>query len=147
MSRNLYTGITEHAKASLHRREDAQALFREQRWRGAMYLAGYSVECLLKAKLMRMYSCYNLLDLESELRRRSLLAADSTILTHQLEILLRLANGLDRLRQNAKLCPAFNLVNRWIPAWRYNPNIANSQDAEDYLNAVDHIRQCIENNL
>ena len=96
---------------------------------------------------MRMYGCSNLRDLEEELQRRGLLAERATIFTHQLEILLRLANGLDRLRQNAQLWPLFNIVNRWIPAWRYNPDLSNHDDARDYLGAVDNIRHWIDNNL
>jgi len=49
----LYSGITEQTKASVHRLDDARALLREQRWRGSMYLAGYAIECQLKAKLMQ----------------------------------------------------------------------------------------------
>ena len=147
MARNLFIGVTEQSKAAVHRREDAHALFNATRWRGAMYMAGYSIECLLKAKLMRIYACSNLRDLEVELQRRGLLAEHATIFTHQLEILLRLANGLDRLRQNAQLWPLFNIVNRWIPAWRYNPDRSEHDDARDYLNAVDSIRHWIDNNL
>ena len=137
MARDLFIGVTEQSKAGIHRREDAHALLGATRWRGAMYLAGYSVECLLKAKLMRMYGCGNLRELEEELQRRGLLAVHATIFTHQLEILFRLANGLDRLRRNAQLWPVFNIVNLWIPAWRYNPDLSNHEDARDYLSAVE----------
>ena len=112
-----------------------------------MYMAGYSTECLLKAKLMQMRECSNLRDLEDELRGRNLLAEHATVFTHQLEVLLRLANGLERLRQNAALWPLFNIVNRWIPAWRYNPDLSSLEDAVDYLNAVDEIRHWIDNNV
>lgn len=112
-----------------------------------MYLAGYSIECLLKAKLMRMFDCSNLRDLEDELKRRNLLGEHATIFTHQLEVLLRLANGLDRLRHNVTLWPVFSIVNRWIPAWRYNPDLSKPEDAEDYLDAVDKIRHWIDTNV
>lgn len=147
MARDLFIGVTEQSKSSIHRRDDAIALLQAGRWRGAMYLSGYSIECLLKAKLMRIFGCNNLVDLEAELQRRGLLADRATIFTHQLEMLLRLTNGLNRLRQNAALWPLFNLVNRWIPAWRYNPDMSNPEDAEDYLDAVDKIRHWIDNNL
>ena len=111
MARDLFISVTEQRKAGIHRRDDAHALLNAARWRGAMYMAGYSIECLLKAKLMRMYVCSNLRDLEGELQRRGLLAENATIFTHQLERLLRLANGMDRLRQNARLWPVFNIVN------------------------------------
>lgn len=147
MARDLFIGVSEQLKAAVHRRDDADALLKSQRWRGAMYLAGYSVECLLKAKLMQIYSCANLSDLENELQRRGLLAQHATIFTHQLEDLLTLANGIGRLRQNAPLWRLFNIVNRWIPAWRYNPDLAKREDARDYLDAVDGICHWVEHNL
>ena len=51
MNSNLQNGISELARASRHRFADARALLREARWQGAMYIAGYAVECLLKTKL------------------------------------------------------------------------------------------------
>ena len=38
-----------------------------------MYIAGYAVECLLKTKLMQIYGCQNLRELEEVLQRRSVL--------------------------------------------------------------------------
>jgi hypothetical protein len=70
MPREQFGGISEQSKASKHRWDDAQRLFDSQRWRGAMYLAGYSLECLIKAKLMAIYGTQNLLALEAELTRR-----------------------------------------------------------------------------
>ncbi|MEZ6058102.1 MAG: hypothetical protein R3C01_15490 [Planctomycetaceae bacterium] len=147
MARDLFIGITDQSKSSIHRRDDANALLIAERWRGAMYLAGYSIECQLKANLMRMFDCCNLWELEQELLRRNLLKSRGTIFSHQLEELLRLTNTMNRLRQNSIMWPLFNIVNSWIPAWRYNPNLSNREDAEDYLNAVDKVRHWIENNV
>jgi HEPN domain-containing protein len=147
MSRDLFIGVTEQSKSGVHRRDDALALLNAGRWRGSMYLAGYSLECLLKAKLMQRFGCNNLRDLEDELQRRKLLGTQSTIFTHQLEVLVRLSDGLDRLRTNRTLWPEFNIVNRWIPAWRYNPELSNAADAEDFFDAVDRIRHWIDNNV
>ncbi|MBX6312122.1 MAG: hypothetical protein IRY99_04265, partial [Isosphaeraceae bacterium] len=55
------------------RLEDARALLAAGRWRGAMHPAEYAVGCLLKKKLMEMYGCRYLRDLESELQDRGLL--------------------------------------------------------------------------
>ncbi|MBC8228627.1 HEPN domain-containing protein [bacterium] len=147
MSHNLYTGVSEQAKASKHRLDDVRALFNTVRWRGAMYMAGYAVECLLKTKLMRIYGCRNLHELEDELQRRGILARRTTVFTHQLELLLRLTQGFDRLRQNRTFWPQFNIVNRWIPAWRYTADLSNRQDAEDFLEAVENLMRWIENNV
>jgi HEPN domain-containing protein len=147
MPRDLFHGVSEQSKASKHRRDDAQALLNSVRWRGAMYLAGYSVECLLKAKFMRRFDCRHLRELEEELRRRNLASDQDTIYTHHLERLLKWADGFDRLRRDRALWPLFTLVNQWIPAWRYNPDLSNREDAEDFLDAVDQVMRWIENNV
>ncbi|HEV7223519.1 MAG TPA: hypothetical protein VGN42_12510 [Pirellulales bacterium] len=117
------------------------------RWRGAMYMAGYSIECLLKTKLMRMFECRHLRELETELQRRGALPIQATIFTHQLEILLRLTQGMGRLRQNEPHWRLFNIVNRWVPAWRYTADLANREDAEDFLEAVEKVSHWLENNV
>src|SRR5256884_9428628 len=107
MSHDLYTGVSEQAKASTHRLDDASVLFNAGRWRGAMYMAGYAVECLLKTKLMQIYSCRTLRDLEDELQRRGVLTEQATVFTHHLELLLRLTQRLDQPRQHPILWPPF----------------------------------------
>jgi HEPN domain-containing protein len=147
MVRDLYYGVSEQGKAGKHRMDDARALMNAVRWRGAMYLAGYSVECLLKTKLMRRFACRHLRELEEELQRRGSLGAQATIFTHHLELLLQLANARDRLRQNAEHWGLFNLVNGWLPAWRYSADLSNRNDAEDFLEAVEKVSHWIEYNI
>jgi len=144
---HLYFGITEQSKAAKHRWDDAQALLAAGRWRGAMYLAGYAVECLLKATLMRRFGCRQLAELEEELRRRGTLAGAATVFTHQLRTLLTLSGGLDRLRQNATLWRRFNDANLWLPAWRYTADLASRDEAEEFLAAIDAVRQWIGHNI
>ena len=127
--------------------DDALALLNAVRWRGAMYLAGYSVECLLKSKLMHMFRCRHLRELEEELQTKGILAVQATVFTHQLESLLRLTNAIERLRQNEEHWRLFNKVNRWVPAWRYNADASNREDATDFLNAVAKVSHWIENNI
>jgi hypothetical protein len=91
MMHELFYGVSEQGKAGKHRMDDARALLNAVRWRGAMYMAGYAIECLLKTKLMRMFDCRHLRELEEELQRRGILPAQATIFTHQLELLVRLA--------------------------------------------------------
>ena len=110
MNRNLHNGISELAEASRQRLADAKVLLDASRWRGAMYMAGYAVECLLKTKLMHIYNCKNLRELEDLLRQRSILPADRTVFTHQLEDLLRLTPGYNRLRQDRDVWHMFHEV-------------------------------------
>ena len=147
MTRDLFYGVSEQAKAGKHRMDDARALLDADRWRGAMYMAGYSIECLLKTKLMRMFSCRHLRELEDELQGKGILPAQATVFTHQLELLLRLTNAIDRLRQNEQNWRMFNMVNRWIPAWRYTADLSNAEDAKDFVDAVEKVSHWIENNI
>ena len=147
MMRDLFYGVSEQGKAGKHRMDDARALLNATRWRGAMYMAGYSVECLLKTKLMHRFNCRHLRELEQELQAKGILAAQATIFTHQLELLLHLANAVDRLRQNEEHWRLFNMVNRWVPAWRYTADLSNSEDANDFLAAVEKLSHWVEHNV
>jgi hypothetical protein len=100
MARILHSGVSEQAKAAKHRLEDAQALVSCSRWRGAMDLAGYAVECLLKAKLMQMHRCRNLRELEDRLNEPGVFPDAATVFSHRLEPLISLTGALDRLRAN-----------------------------------------------
>ncbi len=147
MAHDLFYGVSEQAKAGKHRLDDARALLNAVRWRGAMYMAGYAVECLLKTRLMRMFDCRHLRELEEELHRRGALPVQETVFTHQLEVLLGLTQVLDRLRQNDTLWRTFTLVNRWVPAWRYTADLSNREDAEDFLEAVEKVVHWIDHNV
>jgi hypothetical protein len=147
LPQDRHYGVSEQGKARRHRWDDAQALYAARRWRGAMYIAGYAVECLLKVKLMQMYDCRHLRELEKDLVEKGILSADASIFTHHLELLLRCAHALDRLRQSEPHWRSFNMVNRWVPAWRYAADLADPRDAEDFLTAVDDVSRWIENNI
>jgi HEPN domain-containing protein len=145
MPRREHAGLSEQRKASLHRLEDAQVLFNGGRWRGAMYMAGYAVECRLKYTLMRQWKCFTLIELEKRLDSRGL---HQSLFTHNLETLLKVARGWQRLKQNFTLWTKFfNLINQWKPAWRYDPDPASRDEAEDFLTTTKEFLQWVENNL
>jgi HEPN domain-containing protein len=124
MPRKRHSGVSEQVRASRHRLDDAQALFDARRWRGCMYLAGYSLECLLKAKLIQRFRCRTLEVLEEELHQRKLLRRDRSVFTHDLEPLLQLLGAVYRLAQNVKAHRAYSDVTEWHPAWRYSSDPA-----------------------
>ncbi len=147
MNRDLHNGISEQANASHQRLEDAKVLLNASRWRGAMYIGGYAVECLLKTKLMQIYDCKNLGELEDLLRQRSILSAHRTVFTHQLEDLLRLAPGYNRLMQNRDVLSLFNKVNQWTPNWRYTSKQANRREATEFMTSIERFMHWIDNNF
>ena len=139
MPREDHHGINDQLKASLHRRDDAQVLFNGARWRASMYLGGYAVECLLKARLMKKFGCMTLASLDDTLKSRNLIANRSSTYTHEIEWLLKISEVHGRLKRDGTTWPAFNLVNRWMPSWRYDPNQATRDEAETFLEALDRI--------
>ncbi|MGI8979654.1 MAG: hypothetical protein ACR2FY_10535 [Pirellulaceae bacterium] len=147
MARQKFGGVTDQGKAGIQRLDDAKSLQRNKRWRGAMYLAGYSVECLLKKKLMIKFGCHTLLQLEEELRRRRRLKESESVFSHSLESLFRLAGGFDRARQRRETFAAFNVVNEWVPAWRYSPDTASAASCEDFVDSVEAMLEWINNNV
>lgn len=147
MNRNLHNGVSELAIASRQRLADAKILLNASRWRGAMYMAGYAVECLLKTKLMHIYDCKNLRELEDLLRQRSVLPAHRTVFTHQLEDLIKLAPGYNRLMQNRDMLSLFNKINQWMPSWRYTSKPTNRREAIEFMTSIERFIHWISNNL
>src|SRR4051794_24734799 len=88
--RYQHQGRTEQFKASVARLEDAEALRDAKRWRGAMYLAGYGLECRLKAILMENYHVETLEELNKALKRRYPEFKESA--THDLRLLFSFMN-------------------------------------------------------
>jgi HEPN domain-containing protein len=146
MAKRQASGVSELAKASIHRLEDARALVEAGRWMGAMYLAGYAVECLLKTKLMRRYRCRNLEELETKLRKRRRIAELSSLFTHSLMTLVDLLECRDRMRTHPDVWGNFTHVNQWKPAWRYWSNPATEEDANDFLAATERVLRWIHAN-
>jgi len=147
MAGKRHSGVSDQIKASRHRLDDAQALFEKGRWRGCMYLAGYSLECLLKAKLMQRFRCQTLEVLEQLLHSRRLLSRYRSLFTHDLERLLQLLEAKDRLRGSPKTYGAFSLANEWQPAWRYDADLGTEGRAEVFLEAVRSVHNWIQNNV
>lgn len=110
-------------------------------------MAGYAVECLLKTKLMRIYDCKNLRELEDLLRQRSILPEHRTVFTHQLEDLLNLTPGYNRLIRNYNMLSLFNKVNRWIPSWRYTPKLGDRTEATEFITSIEILMRWVDNNL
>ena len=112
-----------------------------------MYLAGYSVECLLKTKLMEKFDCRTLGDLEVELKSRGLIPGDATLYDHRIELYLSAGGGLDRMRNDHALWKSFTIMNGWLPSWRYNPDLSTRADAEVFLGAVDSVLGWVRNSF
>jgi hypothetical protein len=139
MSRYDYQGRTEQAKAAHIRLKDAKILFNNRCWRGSMYLAGYYVECLLKFKLMERFGVNTIRQLNEKLEDQAG--------THNLEVLLRMTDAQERLRQSRVHWFAFNTCSKWKTSWRYDPSNGQSDDAEEFLEAVVEFGRFIQGSI
>jgi hypothetical protein len=107
---------------------EARLLLKAGAFQGAYYLAGYAVECALKACVARQFRHHDIPD------RR--LVNDTY--THDLDRLLDLAGLRPALQHDAAahppLQPNWNVVKDWRETTRYNPNIT-AQEARDLYSA------------
>jgi len=141
-----YQGITEQATAAIHRKRDAEALLADgaSHARGAMYLAGYAIECKIKAKAMERHNCRTLDNLRQKLKLR-----DEHVYSHGLESLitdLLPAGTRLRLMQGSASLAFKSQVNTWKPGWRYEPKAPGMPNARRFLEAVDEVWKWLENN-
>lgn len=123
------TDLQELAKSRLR---EARVLLRAREFSGAYYLAGYAVECALKACIARGVARHTFPDKK--------LANDVWI--HDLSRLAALAN-LDRDRLlRSQSDPRFDhnwdLTSRWSEKSRYS--IYTERDCSDFLDAVSNVR-------
>jgi HEPN domain-containing protein len=113
--------------AAVQRREDARHLLAAGRTTGAVYMAGYCVECALKALIL----------VETPARRRP--AVQAELITHSYATLRHLYAtrcGGTLTRQVAR---DLTILNTWSSEMRYDASNIRMADAEALLAAVDRI--------
>lgn len=120
--------------------------------RGAMYLAGYGVECLLKAYLINQEQCRSLAEAQdkiNERREKMGLEPIKPIATsaagHNLEYLLHLTDLESRLDNTHRIL--FSVCAKWRSTWRYDPSSPSLKDAEAFLVAADTITRWIDRQI
>lgn len=114
-------------QAAKQRLEDARLLLQAGRTTGAVYLAGYTVECMLKALI---------LDSVSRSLGMRLLADFRGGRAHQiawLESLYRRHAGLSLPRDVVR---CLSRVDWWSTEMRYLPRAVRSDEAEEFMEAV-----------
>jgi HEPN domain-containing protein len=109
------------------RHEDAQVLLRAEHTTGAVYLAGYGIECILKALLLSALAPAS---------RSSMLQTFRGARAHDFEWLRThyLQSGGARFPREVNR--DFTLVNDWTTDLRYLPRTLRIEDAEAFLAAA-----------
>lgn len=147
-----FNGVTEQRKAAYKRLRDALCLlggadsvdwFRKKgaHARGAMYLAGYAIECKAKAIAMEALKCRTLAQLASKLR-----IDERDVYVHGLEVLLQRSRQRTKLKNSPVWRDFAGVVNRWRPAWRYDPQDALNSEAKAFLDAVRRVYDWMDSN-
>jgi HEPN domain-containing protein len=137
-------GRTDLRRAALKRLNDAKALLRvgKPHARGAAYLAGYAIECKLKAIAMEVFGCWTLEQLARRLR-----VTERDVYTHGLEALLRALPLYATLRRSQLWRSDFaGRVNQWRVSWRYDPHDADLEWARSFLEAAERVYNWLEAN-
>lgn len=143
MSKRDFSGRASQAKAGIKRLSDAKKLRDREGWRGAMYLAGYYIECKLKASLMEMHGIWTLEELESKLSQRT--GKSIQAFTHNIEVLMIHTGALKRMDSIARR--AFAKCNQWKTNWRYDPGNSSKDECEAFINAVETLGHFIDRNI
>jgi hypothetical protein len=139
VSRWEYTGLSEQRKVAQKRLRDARILFAGEAWRGCMYIAGYHLECRLKAKLLELYRCSNLKELHEKIGELAL--------SHNLEELMKATGRIAQLRQTRENWYDFSTCLKWKTSWRYDPEDGQEKLAEGFISAVTNIGRFIEHSI
>jgi HEPN domain-containing protein len=108
---------------------EARILAREGQFSGTYYIAGYAIECALKARIAALFR-------ENEIPDRNLV---NRVYTHDLTALLNLSGlekPLDRDRQSDKdLDRRWSIVKNWTEQARYST--WTEQEAVAIIDAID----------
>lgn len=120
---------TDLQKLSNARIREAKILFDAGEYSGAYYLAGYAVECALKACFAKTVKRYDFPE-----KGRS-----DKVFNHDFKALASLAKVKDDLDTNSKINPTFAacwaVANKWSEESRYS-FLLTKGDAEEILDAI-----------
>ncbi len=143
MARIDYSGRTDQRKAAIKRLADAKFLVNkgDSHRQGGMYLAGYAIECKLKAIAMEVFGCWSLAQLAAKWD-----VDDKDVYTHGLEALAARLPLYNNFRKSNVWHDFTNYVNRWNPSWRYNPHEPDKKHASEYIAAIERVFKWLESN-
>ena len=114
-------------RAAKQRFDDALLLLEMERTTAAVYLAGYSVECMLKALILSAVP---------QAQEAALLARFRGARAHDYEWLLELYAEQGGARLPASVVPHFVRVNSWSTDMRYTPGTMAAHEAQAFVEAA-----------
>jgi hypothetical protein len=139
IERNCIRNIRDFHKVSHDRWNNAMTCYMNKDYYTALYIAGYSVECILKYVLMEsLFSGSTSLSIAQEVKKESIKEMKKKLgylNTHHLSNLIKLGNE-EKIFSVPKESD-YQLVVKWEHHWRYaiKHNI-DKEIAEEYLRSV-----------
>ena len=128
--------------AARRRLDDAKALLAADHTTdhttGSMYLAGYTVECMLKALIIAQATSTRKPEVLSEFRGSG---------AHNFDRLRAALLKLGGAKFPKDVVESFLVVQEWGTDWRYDPAPRPADDAESFLASVTRIWECIDKRL
>jgi hypothetical protein len=118
--------------------EDAEVLFADERNTGAVYLAGYAVECILKTLLLNSVPANEQEELADSFRGNR--AHDSDWLRDEY-----LDHGGAYLPED--ILEALRLLGEWSTDLRYEPATVDHEEAVNFFDATRQVLQWAEGRL
>jgi HEPN domain-containing protein len=107
---------------------DAQVLLEQRRWPGAYYLAGYSVECALKACIAKLTKVHDFPHKDSP-----------KAFTHRLDVLVGLAEleqaRIDKAKSSLDFKLNWAVILEWSEESRYDLS-AEDREARNLIHAI-----------
>ena len=133
MSRHEHQGRTELHRAANKRLRDAEVLLAAGREHAACatYIAGYAVECRLKAVALETFGCWTLTQLAAKWH-----VDERKVFVHGLEVLFKNLPCYNRFRNSEAWQPFARTVNLWRPSWRYSASVVEVDTAQAFLEDV-----------
>jgi len=114
-------------RCAFQRHEDAEVLFNAGRTTGAVYLAGYGIECILKALVLMTAPARTRAGVLNDFRGNR---------AHEYEWLRSLYLTMGGARFPREINQHFTLVNDWSTDLRYTPRQVRAPEAEVFLTAA-----------
>lgn len=114
-------------RAAKERFEDAEFLLSMKRTTGAVYLAGYSVECMLKSLILSAVP---------RSREDEILAMFRGRVAHDFHWLIRLYEQHGGVGVPQHLASHFLRVRNWATDMRYSPATIQTSEAQRFLTSV-----------
>jgi hypothetical protein len=141
--------IQEIQEAAWSKLEDAECLFEGGRYDAAFYLAGYTIELLLKALICKNLGIEDFFNFEDSERKYLSREAYRPFKVHDYEQLITLSGYYASFKiekQNEDFLHHWSLVNPWSENYRYLSG-KKREDVKKFLTSIRIIGEWIETNL